>query len=114
MARVQVQIVVSSVAENGEYKGRVIKGWESSFGASWEHDRAQELGIEIIYLDPNKKPQCGFLFGNYSISILITAIKSSINKSFSAAISAQNAFNSLFFPASFAYSFLILHNDRDS
>lgn len=28
-----------------------IKGWESSFGASWEHDRAQELGIEIIYLD---------------------------------------------------------------
>jgi hypothetical protein len=29
MAKVQVQIVVSSVAENGEYKGRVIKGWES-------------------------------------------------------------------------------------
>ena len=29
MARVQVQVVVSSVAENGEYKGRVIKGWES-------------------------------------------------------------------------------------
>lgn len=27
-----------------------IKGWESSFGATWEHDRAQELGIEIIYL----------------------------------------------------------------
>ena len=29
MARVQVQIIVSSVAENGDYKGRVIKGWES-------------------------------------------------------------------------------------
>lgn len=29
MAKVQVQIAVSSVAENGEYKGRVIKGWES-------------------------------------------------------------------------------------
>jgi hypothetical protein len=29
MARVQVQIVVSSVAENGDYKGRVFKGWES-------------------------------------------------------------------------------------
>jgi hypothetical protein len=29
MAKVQVQIVVSSVAENGEYKGRVIKGWET-------------------------------------------------------------------------------------
>jgi hypothetical protein len=29
MAKVQVQIVVSKVAENGEYKGRVISGWES-------------------------------------------------------------------------------------
>jgi hypothetical protein len=29
MARVQVQITVSSVAENGDYKGRVIKGWET-------------------------------------------------------------------------------------
>jgi hypothetical protein len=29
MAKVQVQIVVSSVAENGDYKGRVIKGWET-------------------------------------------------------------------------------------
>jgi hypothetical protein len=29
MARVQVQIVVSSVAENGDYKGRVVKGWET-------------------------------------------------------------------------------------
>ena len=29
MAKVQVQIVVSSVAENGDYKGRVFKGWES-------------------------------------------------------------------------------------
>jgi hypothetical protein len=28
-----------------------IKGWESSFGARWEHDRAKELGIEIIYLN---------------------------------------------------------------
>jgi hypothetical protein len=29
MAKVQVQIVVSKVAENGEYKGRVISGWET-------------------------------------------------------------------------------------
>jgi hypothetical protein len=29
MAKVQVQIVVSSVAENGEFKGRVVKGWET-------------------------------------------------------------------------------------
>ncbi|MDB4984074.1 MAG: hypothetical protein JWM20_253 [Patescibacteria group bacterium] len=28
-----------------------VPGWESSTGASWEHDRAKELGIEIIYLD---------------------------------------------------------------
>ena len=31
-----------------------IPGWESSLGAQWEHDRAKELGIEIIYL-PEKK-----------------------------------------------------------
>jgi hypothetical protein len=29
MARVQVQITVSKVAENGDYKGRVISGWET-------------------------------------------------------------------------------------
>jgi len=29
MARVQVQITVSGVAENGDYRGRVIKGWET-------------------------------------------------------------------------------------
>lgn len=29
MAKVQVQIVVSKVAENGDYKGRVVSGWES-------------------------------------------------------------------------------------
>ena len=29
MARVQVQIVVSKVAENGDYRGRVVSGWES-------------------------------------------------------------------------------------
>lgn len=29
MAKVQVQITVSKVAENGEYKGRVISGWET-------------------------------------------------------------------------------------
>jgi hypothetical protein len=28
-----------------------VSGWESSFGATWEHDRAKELGIEIHYLD---------------------------------------------------------------
>jgi hypothetical protein len=29
MAKVQVQITVSKVAENGDYKGRVISGWET-------------------------------------------------------------------------------------
>ncbi len=28
-----------------------IPDWQSSIGATWEHDRAKELGIEIIYLD---------------------------------------------------------------
>jgi hypothetical protein len=27
-----------------------MPGWESSNGANWEHERAKELGIEIIYL----------------------------------------------------------------
>lgn len=27
-----------------------IPGWESSHGAAWEHDQAQRLGIEIVYL----------------------------------------------------------------
>lgn len=27
-----------------------IPGWESSFGANWEHKQALKLGIEIIYL----------------------------------------------------------------
>lgn len=27
-----------------------IPGWESSFGAKWEHEQALRLGIEIIYL----------------------------------------------------------------
>lgn len=27
-----------------------MPGWESSLGAQWEHDRAKELGIEIVYL----------------------------------------------------------------
>lgn len=29
MAKVQVQIVVTKVADNGDYKGRVITGWET-------------------------------------------------------------------------------------
>lgn len=29
MAKVQVQIVVAKVTENGDYKGRVVDGWES-------------------------------------------------------------------------------------
>ena len=29
MAQVNVQIVVSSVSANGDFRGRVIKGWES-------------------------------------------------------------------------------------
>lgn len=27
-----------------------IKGWETSFGAKWEHDLAKKLGIKIVYL----------------------------------------------------------------
>jgi len=29
MAKVKVQIAVSSVAQNGDYRGRVINGWET-------------------------------------------------------------------------------------
>ncbi|NCA07829.1 MAG: hypothetical protein EBS85_03770 [Micrococcales bacterium] len=29
MAKVKVQIVVSAVSQNGDYKGRVINGWET-------------------------------------------------------------------------------------
>lgn len=28
-----------------------VPNWESSHGARWEHEKAKELGIEIIYLD---------------------------------------------------------------
>lgn len=28
-----------------------IPGWESSHGAKWEHEKAKEFGIEIIYLE---------------------------------------------------------------
>ena len=27
-----------------------IKGWESSYGANWEHEQAIRLGINIVYL----------------------------------------------------------------
>lgn len=27
-----------------------VKGWESSRGANWEHDKAKELGLSIVYL----------------------------------------------------------------
>ena len=27
-----------------------MDNWRSSYGAKWEHDRAEELGIEIVYL----------------------------------------------------------------
>jgi hypothetical protein len=30
-----------------------IHGWESSHGATWEHQMAKELGIEIVYLPKN-------------------------------------------------------------
>jgi hypothetical protein len=29
-----------------------IHGWESSFGARWEHDLCEKLKIEKIYLSP--------------------------------------------------------------
>lgn len=28
-----------------------IKGWDQSFGASWEHEQALRLGIKIVYFD---------------------------------------------------------------
>jgi hypothetical protein len=28
-----------------------IKGWETSYGANWEHDQAKRLGIDIVYLN---------------------------------------------------------------
>lgn len=28
-----------------------ISGWESSKGATWEHNRAKELGLKIVYLN---------------------------------------------------------------
>jgi hypothetical protein len=33
-------------------KAYFIPGWESSFGARWEHDKMKEHGVEIIYLTP--------------------------------------------------------------
>ncbi len=30
-----------------------ISGWESSHGARWEHEKAKELGIDIVYLPEN-------------------------------------------------------------
>ena len=27
-----------------------IPGWETSFGAKWEHGQAQHLGLEVVYL----------------------------------------------------------------
>ena len=27
-----------------------IKGWETSYGANWEHDQAKRIGIDIVYL----------------------------------------------------------------
>jgi hypothetical protein len=32
--------------------GHFIPGWESSFGATWEHDEMQRLGVKINYLTP--------------------------------------------------------------
>ncbi|MBU6232095.1 MAG: hypothetical protein KGI45_03095 [Patescibacteria group bacterium] len=34
------------------FRLRFIHGWESSFGARWEHDRCIEFGIERMYLQP--------------------------------------------------------------
>lgn len=42
------------IFETGKIKKMVfIPGWEHSFGASWEHDQANQLGIDIIYLPDN-------------------------------------------------------------
>lgn len=30
-----------------------IHGWQSSEGADWEHQLGQQLGMEIVYLEPN-------------------------------------------------------------
>lgn len=29
-----------------------IHGWQSSRGANWEHQQAERLGIEVVYLEP--------------------------------------------------------------
>lgn len=33
----------------------MIPGWKQSAGATWEHEQAKRLGIEILYLDENLK-----------------------------------------------------------
>jgi len=35
-------------------KGWFIPGWESSFGARWEHAKFKKLGVEIEYISPEK------------------------------------------------------------
>lgn len=40
------------IFESGKVKTLYfIKGWESSYGATWEHEQAQKIGIDIIYLN---------------------------------------------------------------
>jgi len=40
------------IFESGKVKTLYfIKGWESSHGATWEHEQAQKIGIDIIYLN---------------------------------------------------------------
>lgn len=42
------------IFESGKIKKLpFIPGWESSFGATWEHQQAERLGIEIIHLPEN-------------------------------------------------------------
>lgn len=40
------------IFESGKVKTLYfIKGWETSYGANWEHNQAKRLGIDIVYLN---------------------------------------------------------------
>ena len=50
MAKVQVQIVVSKVAENGDFKGRVVSGWES-YNVQFKGEQVSKKRQWTMWLD---------------------------------------------------------------
>ncbi len=50
MAKVKVQIVVSKVAEKGDYKGRVVSGWES-FSIEFKGEQITKKRQWTMWLD---------------------------------------------------------------